>query len=79
MMVHYATKKEQVYFKMVMVIILEWLANNPSINPIEYLWNYMKNKFASKQPANVNAIKDIWTTGISVKYCQSHSQCASLY
>lgn len=46
----------------------------PNLNQIEHLWDPMKNKVADKQPAIgktcVNALKDIWTTGVSAEDCQ---------
>lgn len=36
-----------------MVNTLEWPANNPDLNPIKNVSNYMKNKTAGEQPTNV--------------------------
>lgn len=71
------------YLKKITATILEWPSNSSDFKPRENLWNYVKNKIADKQPANVkalvDAIKEVWITGMSAENCQFHTQHTSLY
>ena len=44
--------------------MLEWPENNPDLNPIENLWNLMKNIVLEKHPSSLDAlptsIKEVW-------------------
>ena len=56
------------------VATLGWPGNSPDLNPIENLWEILKNKVAEKQPSSAgalnHAIKEVWVKEISRDYCE---------
>jgi transposase len=63
------------YLKKKKVKVLDWPGNSPDLNPIENLWEEMKNKVADQHPTSLetlkNAIKLVWTREISKEYCSN--------
>ena len=57
------------------VTVLEWPGNSPDLNPIENLWNNLKDKVAQRQPSStqalIQAIKEVWVKEISREYCEN--------
>ena len=43
---------------------LSWPSNSPDLNPIENVWNYLKNKVAKYHPSNLiqlkSTIRKVW-------------------
>jgi transposase len=68
------SKIVQDYLKQEKIATLDWPGNSPDLNPIENLWNFLKDKVADRQPSNVKdlekAIKDVWVRDISAEYCK---------
>ena len=54
--------------------VLHWPGNSPDCNPIENLWNTLKNEVAKMQPSSLlnmqECIKIAWSTKITQDYCQ---------
>ena len=64
--------------------MLDWLSNNPDLNPIENLWAIQKDKVADKHPTSAKdvemAIKCIRMQKITTEYCKhlAHSMSCRL-
>lgn len=52
-----------------------WPPNSPDINPIENLWEILKQRVADERSTNIsdlkNTIRRVWTTDISEELCKS--------
>ncbi|KAG1696946.1 Transposable element Tcb2 transposase [Nymphon striatum] len=52
--------------------VLDWPGNSPDLNPIDHLWNNMKNKVAEKHPSSakdlVKVIKEVWVKELSQEF-----------
>ena len=57
------------------IVVLEWPGNCLDLNPIENLWTTTKDKVPYKLPSSaenlMQAISEVWVTGIGQEYCQS--------
>ena len=55
--------------------VLDWPNNSLDLNPIENLWEVLKNKVADKQPSSAkdleDAIKEVWICELSPAYCRT--------
>ena len=55
--------------------VLEWPGNTPDLNPIENLWDTLKNEVASKQPSSIKhlqqVIKEPWVKDLTREYCST--------
>ena len=53
--------------------VFEWPGNSLDLNPIENLWEILKNKVADKQPSSAkdleDATKEVWIRELSPDYC----------
>ena len=53
--------------------MLKWPGNRPDLNPIENLWNLVKNKVSKKLSSSLDALKTaiikVWVSEISEDYC----------
>ena len=51
-----------------------WPGNSPDLNPIENLWNFMKNKISEHKPTSLNDLKEtirrVWCMEITPTRCQ---------
>lgn len=54
--------------------LISWPGNSPDLNPIENMWDLMKNKLEQKEAKSVedmkNIIIDIWVKEITPEYCE---------
>ena len=52
-----------------------WPGNSPDLNPIENLWNIMKNKVSGQKPTNLDDLKEcikrVWCTEITPSMCKN--------
>ena len=55
--------------------LMDWPGNSPDLNPIENLWNVMKNKVAKKDTSSIpklkTAILDVWTQDFTTSYLEN--------
>ena len=55
--------------------VLNWPSNSLDLNPIENLWEVLKNKVADKQPSSAKDLKDdikeVWIRELSPAYCRT--------
>ena len=69
----YRSQEMKKFLEQKRIQILVWQGNSPNINPIENLWNLMKNKVLEKHPSSLDAlqtaIKEVWVREISANYC----------
>ena len=72
-------KKVSQWLKDRHVGVLDWPGNSPDLNPIENMWNYMKNDLQTCDTGSIpkltTAIKKLWCTRLTPDYCKklSHS------
>ncbi len=55
------------------VTVLDWPANSPDLNPIEYLWGIVKRKMRGSRPNNADDLK----TAIKVTWASLHLSSAT--
>ena len=44
------------YLKIKEIQVFNWLANSPDLNPVENLWQTMKDKMANKYPRSLKSL-----------------------
>ena len=56
------------------VPVMDWPGNSPDLNPIENMWEAMKQKIEEKQPSSlqdlINKIKHVWCLETSPEFCK---------
>ena len=71
------SKLASAFLKSKGVKTLDWPGNSPDLNPIDNLWEILKQKVADKQPSSgkalVDTIKNVWVTELSGEYCRNLS------
>jgi transposase len=52
--------------------VMDWLGNSPDLNPIENVWNIMKNKLKKRLITSVSVLKEeikkLWVLNTSQEY-----------
>ncbi len=52
--------------------VMDWPGNSPDLNPIENMWNHMKNKLQAEDNSLVPKLKEtlikMWTQDITLEY-----------
>jgi hypothetical protein len=60
------------------VKVMDWQGNSPDLNPIENVWNHMKNKL-KKTISSVTVLKEeimkLWVLETSPEYLKKLSDC----
>jgi transposase len=73
----HASKRIKDYLKDKPFEVIDWPGNSPDLNPIENMWNFMKNQLkkvdTNSVPKLITEIKLLWTTGITQEYCRKLS------
>lgn len=68
----HASKRIKNFLKEQPFEVIDWPGNSPDLNPIENAWNFMKEEVkrqdTSSVPKLVEALKKLWTTGLSQDY-----------
>jgi transposase len=70
----HTSKKSMEWLKNNNIAVLDWPGNSPDLNPIENMWNYMKNKLQGRDTGSIPKlqaeIQKIWCTEITPAYCE---------
>jgi transposase len=72
----HTSKKVKDFLKDEDMEVMDWLGNSPDLNPIENVWNIMKNKLKKMTITTVPVLKEInwlWVLNTSQKYLRKLS------
>ena len=56
---HHRLKVVTKYLKIKEIQVFNWLANSPDLNPVENLWQTMKDKMANKYPRSLKSLTNV--------------------
>jgi transposase len=69
----HTSKSTMAWFKKKRIRVLEWPGNSPDLNPIENLWQLVKNKINRQECSSLSALKEeilrVWNEVITPELC----------
>jgi hypothetical protein len=74
----HSSKRVKNYLSDKPFVLMDWPGNSPDLNPIENVWNHMKNKLQAEDISLVPRLKEslikMWTQDIALEYLSNLSR-----